>query len=37
MTNEGIQLLKAFMRIKDSAVRRRVIGLIDALGEKTGP
>ena len=36
MTNEGIQLLKAFMRIKDSAVRRRVIELIDALGEKPG-
>ena len=34
MTNEGIQLLKAFMRIKDPAVRRRVIGLIEALGEK---
>jgi transcriptional regulator with XRE-family HTH domain len=36
MTNEGIQLMKAFMRIKDPAVRRRVIGLIDALGEKPG-
>ena len=36
MTHEGIQLLKAFMRIKDPAVRRRVIGLIDALGEKPG-
>lgn len=34
MTNEGIQLMKAFVRIKDSAVRRRVIDLIDALGEK---
>jgi hypothetical protein len=35
-TNEGIQIMKAFMRIKDPAVRRRVIGLIDALGEKPG-
>jgi transcriptional regulator with XRE-family HTH domain len=36
MTNEGIQLMKAFMRIKVSPVRRRVIDLIDALGEKPG-
>jgi transcriptional regulator with XRE-family HTH domain len=35
MTNEGIQLMKAFMRIRDASVRRRVIDLIDALGEKT--
>ena len=34
MTNEGVQLMKAFLRIKDAAVRRRVIDLIDALGEK---
>lgn len=34
MTNDGVQLVRAFLRIKDSAVRRRVIDLIDALGEK---
>jgi transcriptional regulator with XRE-family HTH domain len=35
LTNEGVQLMRAFLRIKDAAVRRRVIDLIDALGEKT--
>jgi len=37
LTNEGVQLMKAFLRIKDVAVRRRVIDLIDALGEKPSP
>jgi transcriptional regulator with XRE-family HTH domain len=37
MTNEGVQLMKAFLRIKDPNVRRRVVDLIDALGEKTSP
>jgi transcriptional regulator with XRE-family HTH domain len=37
LTNEGVQLMRAFLRIKDAAVRRRVIDLIDALGEKTNP
>ena len=37
MTNEGIQLMKACMRIRDASVRRRVIDLIDALGDKTKP
>ena len=34
MTNEGVQLVKAFLRIKDGSVRRRVVDLIEALGEK---
>ena len=29
--------MKAFLRIKDPNVRRRVVDLIDALGEKTQP
>jgi transcriptional regulator with XRE-family HTH domain len=37
MTNEGVQLVKAFLRIKDAAVRRRLVSLIGALGEKTEP
>jgi transcriptional regulator with XRE-family HTH domain len=37
ITNEGVQLMKAFLRIKDANVRRRIIDLIDALGEKTNP
>ena len=35
MTNEGVQLVRAFLCIKDAAVRRRLVSLIDALGEKT--
>ena len=35
MTNEGVQLMRAFLRIKEPNVRRRVIDLIDALGQET--
>lgn len=32
-SSEGVQLTKAFVRIKSAAVRRRVIDLVEALGE----
>ena len=32
-TSEGVQLMKAFLNIKDPKVRRKVIELIAALGE----
>jgi transcriptional regulator with XRE-family HTH domain len=32
-TSEGVQLVKAFLRVKNPKLRRRVIDLIDALGE----
>jgi transcriptional regulator with XRE-family HTH domain len=35
MTNEGVQLVRAFLRIKDGGVRRRVVDLIESLGEKS--
>ena len=35
-TSEGVQLNRAFMRIKDSAVRRRIVDLVTALaGEES--
>ena len=33
-TSEGVQLTKAFTRIKNSRVRRRVIDLVEALAEE---
>lgn len=33
-TTEGLQLTKHFMRIKDAKVRRKIIDLVAALGEK---
>ena len=35
-TSEGIQLSKAFVRIKNSRVRRRVIDLVEALADESG-
>lgn len=32
-SSEGVQLTKAFVRIKSAAVRRRVIDLVETLGE----
>lgn len=31
-TSEGVQLMKAFVRIKDGKVRRRLVDLVTALG-----
>ncbi|MDP3601263.1 MAG: helix-turn-helix transcriptional regulator [Bosea sp. (in: a-proteobacteria)] len=33
VSSEGVQLTKAFVRIKSAAVRRRVIDLVETLGE----
>jgi transcriptional regulator with XRE-family HTH domain len=33
-TSEGVQLTKAFTRIKSSRVRRRIIDLVESLGEE---
>lgn len=33
-TSEGVQLTKAFTRIKSGRVRRRIIDLVEALGEE---
>jgi transcriptional regulator with XRE-family HTH domain len=35
-TSEGVQLTKAFVRIKNVRVRRRVIDLVEALAEEDG-
>lgn len=35
-TSEGVQLTKAFVRIKDAKVRRRIIDLVEALAEEEG-
>ncbi|WP_186420589.1 helix-turn-helix transcriptional regulator [Bosea sp. CS1GBMeth4] len=35
-TSEGIQLSKAFVRIKSPRVRRRVIELVEALADESG-
>jgi transcriptional regulator with XRE-family HTH domain len=35
-TSEGVQLSKAFVRIKNPRVRRRVIDLVEALAEEPG-
>jgi transcriptional regulator with XRE-family HTH domain len=35
-TSEGIQLSKAFVRIKSPRVRRRVIDLVEALADESG-
>lgn len=35
-TSEGVQLSKAFVRIKNPRVRRRVIDLVEALADETG-
>jgi len=35
-TSEGVQLSKAFVRIKSSRVRRRVIDLVEALADESG-
>ncbi|MET3890276.1 transcriptional regulator with XRE-family HTH domain [Bosea sp. OAE506] len=32
-SSEGVQLTKAFVRIKSAAVRRRIIDLVETLGE----
>ena len=38
LTNEGVQLVKGFLAIKDPKVRRRIVDLIAALGgEEGGP
>ena len=34
-SSEGVQLMKAFIRIKDNKVRRRIIDLVESLGEET--
>jgi len=33
-TSEGVQLTKAFVRIKDGKVRRRIVDLVEALAEE---
>lgn len=33
-TSEGVQLTKAFVRIKNPRVRRRIVDLVEALGEE---
>ncbi|KUL95043.1 Cro/Cl family transcriptional regulator [Bosea sp. WAO] len=33
-TSEGVQLTKAFVRIKSSRVRRRIVDLVEALAEE---
>lgn len=35
-SSEGVQLTKAFVRIKSDQVRRRVIDLVESLGDGTG-
>ncbi|GGG32418.1 helix-turn-helix domain-containing protein [Chelatococcus composti] len=35
-TNEGVQLTKAFIRIKDAKVRRRIVDLVVALADLEG-
>jgi transcriptional regulator with XRE-family HTH domain len=35
-TSEGVQLSKAFVRIKNPRVRRRIIDLVEALADETG-
>ncbi|MGE7471628.1 helix-turn-helix domain-containing protein [Bosea sp. NPDC003192] len=35
-TSEGVQLSKAFVRIKNPRVRRRVIDLVEALADESG-
>lgn len=35
-TSEGVQLSKAFVRIKSPRVRRRVIDLVEALADESG-
>lgn len=34
-TSEGVQLTKAFTRIKDSRIRRRIIDLVEALSSES--
>jgi transcriptional regulator with XRE-family HTH domain len=36
LTNEGVQLAKGFLAIKDPKVRRRIVDLITALGGEEG-
>ena len=33
-TSEGLALIKAFMRIKESKLRRRIVDLVEQIGEK---
>jgi hypothetical protein len=33
-TSEGVQLTKAFVRIKSGRVRRRIVDLVEALAEE---
>jgi hypothetical protein len=35
-SSEGVQLTKAFVRIKSSKVRRRIIDLVESLAEEDG-
>ncbi|MGL5361452.1 MAG: helix-turn-helix domain-containing protein [Bosea sp. (in: a-proteobacteria)] len=35
-TSEGVQLNKAFVRIKDPRVRRKIVELVEALGAEPG-
>jgi transcriptional regulator with XRE-family HTH domain len=36
VTNEGVQLVRSFLAIKDPKVRRRIVDLITALGGEEG-
>jgi transcriptional regulator with XRE-family HTH domain len=36
-TSEGIALNRAFLRVRDPRVRRRIVDLVAALGESTAP
>jgi transcriptional regulator with XRE-family HTH domain len=35
-TGEGVQLMRAFLRIQDARVRRRIVDLVEALGAEPG-
>jgi transcriptional regulator with XRE-family HTH domain len=36
-TSEGIALNRAFLRVRDPRVRRRIVDLVSALGDSSGP
>lgn len=36
-TSEGIALNRAFLRVRDPRVRRRIVDLVSALGDSNGP
>lgn len=35
-TAEGVQLMRAFVRVRDARVRRRIVDLVDSLAEEDG-